>query len=131
LKLLTLSAVLGALLGISPAPVTSHRVLLRGADAKFEMDPDDLEAKPGDSVVFQVKDGAPHALGIDPTGMPAEVREAWNRALPRRVGDLRGPLIRLNDTYVIVVPRGIPKGTYHIFCSPHRAYDEDLDLQIK
>jgi plastocyanin len=132
LKLSAIAAVFGAVLGLgSVVPAASHRVLLQGADAKYEMEPDDLEASPGDSVIFQVNGGAPHALGIDPTGMSAAAHEAWNRALPRRVGDLRGPLIRQNDRYVIVVPRGIAKGKYRVFCSPHRAYDEDLDLEIK
>lgn len=75
--------------------------------------------------------GAPHSLGIDPQGLTPAVREAWNRVLPRRVGDLRGPLMHQNDSYEVVIPRSFPKGKYRVFCLPHRAYDEDLELEVK
>lgn len=95
------------------------------------MSPDDLTVSPGDTLVFQAESGAPHSLGIDPQGMTAAVREAWNRALPRRVGDLRGPLMHQNDSYEVVIPRSVPKGKYRIFCLPHRAYDEQLAIEVK
>ena len=129
--LLSAAILVGLHLDLNPA-AKSHRITLSGgADANYQMAPDDIKASPGDTLVFQVKSGAPHALGIDPTGMTTQVHEAWNRALPRRVGDLRGPLLRQNDSYEVVIPRGVPKGKYRIFCSPHRAYDEDLEVSIE
>lgn len=131
----SLALVLTLIIGLQLDPagaVRSHRISLEGGgDAKYQMSPDEIKASPGDTLVFQVKSGAPHALGIDPTGMTPAVREAWNRALPRRVGDLRGPLLRPNNSYEVVIPRAVPKGTYRIFCSPHRAYDEGLQLEVQ
>lgn len=132
MKLLALSTVLLAGLGAgTDAPARPHRITLEGADGEYRMVPDEIEAGAGDTLVFLIKTGGPHALGIDPTGMNAAAREAWNRALPRRVGVLRGPLLRNDDTYQVVIPRGIPNGKYRIFCSPHRAYDEDLTIDLK
>ena len=102
-----------------------------GADGRYEMAPDELSVGLGDTLVFRVESGGPHSLGIDPQGMTAVAHEGWNRALPRRVGDLRGPLMRQNDTYEVVIPRSVPKGKYRIFCLPHRAYDEDLEIEVK
>lgn len=133
MKLFAISAVL--LIGIptGPAPaVRSHRIVLTGGEnVSYEMSPDDLTVSPGDTLVFRVESGAPHALGIDPQGMTPAVHEAWNQSLLRRVGDLRGPLMRQNDSYEVVVPRSVPKGKYRIFCLPHRAYDEDLEIEVK
>jgi plastocyanin len=133
IKLFAVSAVLLLGLEAGPAPaVRSHRIDLTGGEnVRHEMSPDDLTASPGDTLVFHAESGAPHALGVDPQGMTPAVHEAWNRALPRRVGDLRGPLMRQNESYEVVIPRSVPKGKYRIFCLPHRAYDEDLELEIK
>lgn len=90
-----------------------------------------LEVRPGDTLVFEVKGGAPHALGMSPAGMSPATRAAWNGALPQRVGDLRGPLLHQGDSYHIVVPRGLAAGTYRIFCLAHRAYDEAIELEIQ
>jgi len=132
-KLLAITA--AVLTGLLPGPVPvirSHSIALTGGtNASHEMSPDDLTVNPGDTLVFHVESGAPHALGIDPAGMTPAVHEAWNRALPRRVGDLRGPLMRQNDSYEVVIPWSVPKGKYRIFCLPHRAYDEDLELEVK
>ena len=133
LKLLALSA--AVLIGLSTGPVSaarSHRITLTGGNnVRYQMVPGDLTASPGDTLEFHVESGAPHSLGVDPQGLSPVVHEAWNRALPHRVGDLRGPLLRQNDSYEVVIPRSVPKGKYRIFCLPHRAYDEYLQIEVK
>ncbi|MEP7326477.1 MAG: plastocyanin/azurin family copper-binding protein [Gemmatimonadota bacterium] len=132
MKLLAVSMALLVVLqpGNSPA-ARSHRVALTSGSGRYEMSPDDLTVSPGDTLVFHVESGGPHALGIDPQGLTVPTHEAWNGALPHRVGDLRGPLMRQNDSYQVVIPRSFPKGKYRVFCLPHRAYDEDLTLEVK
>lgn len=123
------------LIGLASGPVPAarsyHVTLTGGQDVRYRMAPAALSVSAGDTLVFRVESGAPHSLGIDPQDMTPGVHEAWNRALPRRVGDLRGPLMRQNDSYEVVIPRGLPKGKYRIFCLPHRAYDEELVLEVK
>lgn len=121
----------GLLLEGSPAP-RLHTIRLTGdaARGEYRFSPARLSASRGDTVVFQVVSGGPHALGIDPSGNSA-VRDAWNQALPRRRGYLRGPLIRENQSYTVVIPRAVTPGTYLIFCLPHRAYDMRLEVEVK
>lgn len=121
----------GLLLERSLAP-RLHTIRLTGDAEKgeYRFAPARLTASRGDTVVFQVVSGGPHALGIDPAGSPA-VRDAWNQALPRRRGYLRGPLIRENQPYTVVIPRAVTPGKYLIFCLPHRAYDMRLEVEVK
>lgn len=126
LRFLAFSLVLALL------PARQERITLGvGGRDGYRMSREHLEVRPGDTLVFEVKGGAPHALGMTPAGMTPAVKAAWNGALPRRVGDLRGPLLHENDRYLVVVPRGLPVGSYRIFCLAHRAYDEAIDLELK
>jgi plastocyanin len=122
----------GLLLDGSPV-VRNHTVRLNGDsdNGQYRFSPSRLTVTRGDTVVFQVESGGPHALALDPAGLTAGVRDAWNQALPRRTGLLRGPLIRADQPYRVVIPRGITAGKYLIFCLPHRAYDMRLELDVK
>lgn len=114
-----------------PAP-RLHTIRLTGDVEKgeYRFSPARLTASRGDTVGFQVVSAGPHALGIDPAATAA-VRDAWNQALPRRRGFLRGPLIRENQPYTVVIPRAVTPGKYMIFCLVHRAYDMRLEIEVK
>jgi plastocyanin len=121
----------GLFLAGGPAP-RPHTVRLTGDAEKgeYRFSPPRLTVGRGDTVVFQVVSGGPHALGIDAEGSAA-VRNAWNQALPRRRGYLRGPLIREDQPYTVVIPRAVTPGRYTIFCLAHRAYDMRLEVEVK
>jgi plastocyanin len=134
-KIFPLAALLlmpGLLLVERPA-ARLHTVRLTGDAEKSEyrFSPSRLTVNRGDTVVFRVESGGPHALGLDPAGLPPGVRDAWNQALPRRRGLLRGPLVRDNQPYVVVIPRAVTPGKYTIFCLPHRAYDMRIELEVR
>ncbi|MEO8226557.1 MAG: hypothetical protein ABI637_03950, partial [Gemmatimonadota bacterium] len=60
----------------------------------------------------------------------AAVRTALGAAMPRRVGDLAGPLFGPDAEYRIVLP-ALPAGEYRFYCLPHRAYDETAVLVVE
>ena len=103
---------------------TTHTVELQHDAAlhEFRFKPARVEARAGDVVVFRVTGGGNHSIVFE-DGMPPAARAALSAALPRRVGDLAGPLLGPNAEYRIVIP-ALPAGEYRFYCLPHRAYDE-------
>ena len=122
----------GLLLDGSSAP-RLHRIALMGDSTagKYRFSPTEVTASPGDTLLFVVESGGPHALGFDPTGLPAPLRDAWTRALVGRVADFRGPLLRGTRRYPVVVPAGMRPGRYSFFCLAHRAYDMRMVVEVK
>jgi plastocyanin len=123
----------GGLLLVGSAVARNHTIRLTGdhEKAEYRFSPARLTVNRGDTVVFQVESGGPHALGLDSAGLSAGVRDAWTQALPRRRGLLRGPMIRGDHPYLVVIPQGLAPGKYTIFCLPHRAYDMKLEVEVK
>ena len=121
------------LLFVASPSARQHTVRLTGevSNGHFRFSPARVTVQRGDTLVFMVESGGPHALGVDPAGVSPPLRAAWNRALPRRTGALRGPLIRAGQPYAIVVPREMEPGKYTFFCLAHRAYDMKLELDVK
>jgi plastocyanin len=83
-----------------------------------------------DVVVFKVTGGAPHNITFEASGLSPQARAALNEALPRRAGDLTGPLLTAGAEYRLVVP-ALPAGSYRFYCLPHRAYDERGELRVE
>ena len=113
--------------------VRQHAIRLTGdaSRGRYQFSPNRVTVKPGDILVFTVESGGPHALGLDPKGLPEPVRDAWNQAMPRRTGSLRSPLLRSGQPYRVVVPRAMAGGTYTFFCLAHRAYDMRLEVEVR
>ena len=111
---------------------TVHEIRLSGdADAEtYAFAPATVTASPGDVLVFKSVSGGQHGVVFE-SDMPAAVRAALNAAMPRRVGDLSGPLLTAGAEYRIVIPAEMPAGRYRFFCLPHRAYDEVGYLVIR
>jgi plastocyanin len=127
-----LLATLGLITASSLAAQTRHVVEVRGdaaADA-YSFAPATVTAKPGDVVVFKVVGDGRHSVSFEKT-IAAAAREALNAGMPRRVGDLTGPLLSKGQEYVLTVSRSLPAGRYRFFCLPHRAYDEVGWLEVK
>jgi plastocyanin len=122
----------GLLLDGSPI-ARPHTIRLTGeaSQGEYRFSPSRITAKPGDTLVFVVASGGPHALAMDPAGLSETVRDAWNQAMPRRTGALRSPLLRPGQPYAVVVPRVMRPGKYVFFCLAHRAYDMRLQVEVK
>ncbi len=124
-------AALATLVGSAASAQTTHTVELQhdAASHVYRFKPDRIVAHAGDVLVFRVTGGGNHSIVFE-DGMPPAARAALSAALPRRVGDLAGPLLGPNAEYRIVVP-ALPSGEYRFYCLPHRAYDEAGMLVVR
>jgi plastocyanin len=128
-------ASLAGLLILATSDVRAQRV----HDIRIEADPEKesyrfapavITARPGDVLRFRAGGGVPHSIVFEGAGLNEATREALNGAMSRRTGELSSPLLTAEGAeYRIVVPR-IAAGTYHLYCLPHRAYDERARLRI-
>ncbi len=123
--------VLAAASGKLSAQATHRIELAKGIAANdFQFKPARIRAHPGDILVFRVTGGGNHSIVFEADGIPAAVRTALGAAMPRRVGDLAGPLFGPEAEYRIVLP-ALPAGEYRFYCLPHRAYDETAVLVVE
>ena len=119
--------VLALVLGTAGSAVAQKTHVIRmdgnAEREEYTFSPATVTAKAGDILVYRVAGGGNHGITFE-SSMPAAARTALNAAMPRRVGDLSGPLLSRGREYRITVPAGLPAGRYRFYCLPHRAYDE-------
>ena len=123
----TLALAITAVAATAPSAYAqkAHVIRMDGSaeQEEYSFSPGTVTAKPGDVLVFRVAGGGNHGVAFE-AGLPPAARAALNGAMPRRVGDLSGPMLARGAEYRIVIPSAMPKGRYRFFCLPHRAYDE-------
>lgn len=128
-------AALSGLFALRTTPAAAQEVheirMVSDGKGEFRFQPASVSARRGDVLLFKAVSGAPHSVVFDGKDMPAQAREKFNAALPRRAGDLSSPLLTEGTEYRIVVPQGIASGTYRFFCLPHKAYDMRGEVTIK
>ena len=128
-------AVLAGLLalGVGQAAAQEVHEIRMVADGKgeFSFVPASVSARRGDVLLFKAVSGAPHSVVFEGKDLADQAREKLNAALPRRAGDLSSPLLTEGSEYRIVVPPGVPAGTYKFFCLPHRAYDMRGEVTVR
>lgn len=107
----------------SAAAQKTHVITMDANAEEYSFTPATITAKAGDVLVFRVAGGGNHGVTFE-SSMPAAARAALNAAMPRRVGDLSGPLLAKGGAYRITIPADMPAGRYRFYCLPHRAYDE-------
>jgi plastocyanin len=119
--------VVAGLLVLSVARAAAQEVheirMVEDGKGEFRFEPASVSARRGDVLLFKAVSGAPHSVVFEGKDLPAQAREKFNAALPRRAGDLSSPLLTEKSEYRVVIPHGIPAGSYRFFCLPHRAYD--------
>ncbi len=129
-----LFAPLVALATASAAPAHAqkvHEIRLEhdAATHEYRFSPATVTARAGDVLVFKVTGGGDHGIVFE-GNMPPAARAALSAAMPRRVGDLSGPILGPRAEYRITLP-ALPAGDYRFYCLPHRAYDEVGTLRIQ
>jgi len=128
-------ALLAGLLIVGAMPAAAQEVheirMVADGKGEFRFAPASVSARRGDVLLFKAVSGAPHSVVFEGKDLSDQVREKFNAALPRRAGDLSSPLLTPDSEYRVVVPQGIPPGTYRFFCLPHRAYDMRGEVVIK
>lgn len=122
-----------AILAVSQAHaqrVHDIRIEANAEKETYRFTPPLITARPGDVLRFRAGGGVPHSIVFEGAGLNEATREALNGAMSRRTADLSSPLLTAEGAdYRIVVPR-VPPGIYHLYCLPHRAYDERAQLRI-
>ncbi len=128
-------AALALLTGLAePPPANSqtvHEIRIVGDSerGRYRFEPARIRAKPGDRLRFEAI-GGPHTVTFDSTGLQQLDITALDRAIPRRISLLSGPLMTTEGQILeITVPRLTP-GVYRFYCLPHRAYREEGQLVI-
>jgi plastocyanin len=107
------------------------RLIANVSKDEYRFEPAAVTVRPNDVVVFRVTSGAPHSIVFEAGGLSADVREAFNAAMPDRAAELSSPLLTGTGTeYRVLVPR-VPAGTYPFYCLPHRAYDMRGTMTIR
>ena len=128
-------AALAGLLALGAMPAAAQEVheirMVADGKGEFRFAPASVSARRGDVLLFKAVRGAPHSVVFAGKDLPAQAREKLNAALPRRAGDLSSPLLTEGSEYRIVVPEGLPAGTYKFFCLPHKAYDMRGEVTVK
>jgi plastocyanin len=128
-------AVLTGLVTLGAMRATAQEVheirMVAEGKGEFRFVPASVSARRGDVLLFKAVSGAPHSVVFEGKDLSDQVREKLNAALPRRAGDLSSPLLSEGSEYRVVVPQGIPSGTYRFFCLPHRAYDMRGEVTVK
>jgi plastocyanin len=119
--MLALGAVAFARPGSHATPPTTHVVRMMQQGAKYRFEPADFTIKVGDIVEFENISGGPHNVVFDKDHIPAGAREALNRDMPQRQGDLMGPFLTQPHQKYSITFSDAPKGTYGYYCLPHRA----------
>ena len=121
-------------LALSATPGAAQEVheirMVAEGKGEFRFAPASVEARQGDVLLFRAESGAPHSVVFEAKGLSDAVRGQLNAALPRRAGDLSGPLLTDGSEYRVVVP-ALPAGTYRLFCLPHKAYDMRGEVTVK
>jgi plastocyanin len=110
-----------------------HEIRIEGdtASERFRFSPAKTTALPGEVLQFVVVSGAPHSVVFEATGLSPAAHTALNAAMPGRLSDLSGPMLRAKgDQYRLVVP-ALAAGTYHFYCLMHRAYNMGGDLRVE
>ena len=128
-------AVVVGLLALGTARAAAQEVheirMVEDGKGEFRFEPASVSARRGDVLLFKAVTGAPHSVVFEGKDLPAPVREKLNAALPRRAGDLSSPLLTEKSEYRVVIPHGVPAGSYKFFCLPHRAYDMRGEVTVK
>ena len=131
--ILVATVALAAIGGRELAAQATHVVELRAdtVEGTYRFAPPVVSAHAGDAIVFKVVNGVPHGIAFEAADLSPQAHAALNAALPRRSGDLTGPLLTVaGSEYRVVVPN-IPPGRYRFFCLPHRAYDERGEIRVQ
>jgi plastocyanin len=118
--------------GTQAAAQEVHEIrMVADGKGEFRFAPASVSARRGDVLLFKAVRGAPHSVVFEGKELSPQAREKLNAALPRRAGDLSSPLLTEGSEYRVVVPHGLPAGTYKPFCLPHRAYDMRGEVTVK
>ena len=106
-------------------------VKMVGDASGYKYDPATLTIKEGDAVKYTVTSGPPHNVSFYPDSIPAGAQAQLNANMQSTMSPLTSPLFNnIGESYTISF-KGVPKGTYKYFCTPHQALGMHAQLTVQ
>ena len=106
-------------------------VKMVGDATGYKYDPATLTIKEGDAVKWTVASGPPHNVSFYADSIPANAQAQLNANMPNPMSPLTSPLFNNPGESYTISFKGVPKGTYKYFCTPHQALGMHAQLTVQ
>jgi len=102
-----------------------------GDEKGYRFEPATLTIKVGDAVKFTNVSGPPHDVAFWADSIPQGAAAALGKDMPNTASPLAGPLLNTIGQAYTITFAGVPKGTYHYYCTVHLAMGMKAALTIQ
>jgi plastocyanin len=106
-------------------------VKMVGDASGYKYDPASLTIKEGDAVKWTVVSGPPHNVSFYADSIPSGAQTQLNANMPNPMSPLTSPLFNNPGESYTVSFKGVAKGTYKYFCTPHQALGMHAQLTVQ
>lgn len=106
-------------------------VKMLGDASGYKFDPANLTIKEGDQVKWTVVSGPPHNVSFYADSIPSGAQAQLGANMPNPMSPLTSPLFNNPGESYSVSFKGVPKGTYKYFCTPHQALGMHAQLTVQ
>ena len=106
-------------------------VKMVGDASGYKFDPANLTIKEGDAVKWTVVSGPPHNVSFYADSIPSGAQAQLGANMPNPMSPLTSPLFNNPGESYMVSFKGVPKGTYKYFCTPHQALGMHAQLTVQ
>jgi plastocyanin len=124
----------GAAAGTGTAQAATGKtweVKMIGDASGYKFDPANLTIKEGDAVKWTVVSGPPHNVSFYADSIPSGAQTQLSANMPNPMSPLTSPLFNNPGESYSVSFKGVPKGTYKYFCTPHQALGMHAQLTVQ
>jgi plastocyanin len=124
----------GAATGTGTAQTATGKtweVKMVGDASGYKYDPASLTIKEGDAVKWTVVSGPPHNVSFYADSIPSGASNQLSANMPNPMSPLTSPLFNNPGESYTVSFKGVPKGTYKYFCTPHQALGMHAQLTVQ
>jgi plastocyanin len=124
----------GAATGTGTAQAATGKtweVKMLGDASGYKFDPANLTIKEGDAVKWTVVSGPPHNVSFYADSIPSGAQAQLGANMPNPMSPLTSPLFNNPGESYTVSFKGVPKGTYKYFCTPHQALGMHAQLTVQ
>jgi plastocyanin len=106
-------------------------VKMVGDASGYKFDPATLTIKEGDAVKWTVVSGPPHNVSFYADSIPSGAQAQLAANMPTPMSPLTSPLFNNPGESYTVSFKGVPKGLYKYFCTPHQALGMHAQLTVQ
>ena len=122
----------GAATGTAQAATgKTWEVKMLGDASGYRFDPTTLTIKEGDAVKWTVVSGPPHNVSFYADSIPSGAQAQLGANMPNPMSPITSPLFNNPGESYTVSFKGVPKGTYKYFCTPHQALGMHAQLTVQ